>query len=57
VDIRSGSIKILDKVDLIISYGTRVIHDIAKQSNHAHVAIYSIETDAGHMSSYGTGIV
>lgn len=56
-DIRQDMIKVDHNLDLIISYGNRYIHDIAKQSNNNHAHIYCIETIAGHMSSYGTGIV
>jgi glycerol dehydrogenase-like iron-containing ADH family enzyme len=57
VDIRLDTTKLDKDVDLIISYGIRHIHDIAKQSNTYGVPFYCIETISGHMSSYGTGIM
>jgi hypothetical protein len=48
----------LDKdVDLIISYGERYIHDIAKMSNTNACPLYTIEYNAGRMSSFGTGLL
>jgi hypothetical protein len=57
VDIRVDTTKIDKNVDLIISYGVRHLHDIAKQSNTFGATVYCIETIAGHMSSYGTGVI
>jgi glycerol dehydrogenase-like iron-containing ADH family enzyme len=57
VDIRLELVKLDTAVDLVISYGTRHVHDIAKRSNVFGATIYCIETTPGHMSSYGTGIV
>jgi glycerol dehydrogenase-like iron-containing ADH family enzyme len=56
-NIRHDAVKIDRDVDLIISYGARHIHDIAKNSNTNKAVIYCIETVSGHMSSYGTGIM
>jgi glycerol dehydrogenase-like iron-containing ADH family enzyme len=56
-DIRQDFVKIEKDVDLILSYGVRHIHDIAKQSNNFKARVYCIETIPGQMSSYGTGIV
>jgi hypothetical protein len=57
VDIRVDITKIDKESNLIISYGTRHVHDIAKQSNTFNAAMYCIETRSAHMSSYGTGVM
>lgn len=57
LDMRTNIITFNKNIDLIISYGSRYIHDIAKVSNTNACQLYTIETEPGHMSSCGAGLL
>jgi nitrogenase molybdenum-iron protein alpha/beta subunit len=53
---RHDPIKLTKDIDLIISYGSRHVHDVVKNSNNIGVPFYCINHYAGHMSACGNAM-